>query len=358
MADEQDDAEKTEEPSQRRLDQARDKGQVIASKEVNNWFILLAATVVTIMIAPNMARDLARIMVPFLDHPHLLRADADGLARLLPELLGEVGLALALPILAILAAAAAGPLIQHGLLVSIETMKPKFEKVSPFAGIKRLFSMRALVEFCKSMVKVSVVAGAAFYMMRPAMDRAETIAGLEAGPLLAELAHVAGRLLIGVFAAMTAIAALDYFFQRFQHQKQLRMSRQDVKDEYKETEGDPFIKQRVRQIRMDRARRRMMAAVPKADVIITNPTHYAIALRYVQDQMAAPRVVAKGVDFLAQRIREVGAEHGVPTIENPPLARALYAAVDIDAEIPAEHYRAVAEIISYVWGLKGRQGGA
>jgi flagellar biosynthesis protein FlhB len=358
MADDQDDADKTEEPSQRRLDRAREKGQVVSSKEVNTWFMLLAATIVTIVLAPHLARHLGQTLIPFFEQPHLLQADAGALGPLFADLLGQVGLALLLPVLAIVVAALAGPLLQHGLLFSAETIKPKFEKVSPSAGLKRLFSLRSAMEFAKGLAKVAIVTVVAVLLMRPAMNRAELLSGLEAVLLLRELEGLAGRLLIGVFAVMTMIAILDYLFQRSQHTKQMRMSRQELRDEYKDSDGDPLIKQRVRQIRMDRARRRMMSAVPKADVIITNPTHFAIALSYQADEMAAPRLVAKGVDSLALRIREVAAEHDVPTVENAPLARALYASVDIDEEIPAEHYRAVAEIISYVWRLKGRRAGA
>ena len=172
--------------------------------------------------------------------------------------------------------------------------------------------------------------------------------------MLSYLHGLIGRLLIGVLAIITVIAALDFLYQKFEHLKQMRMSRQEIKDELKQTEGDPIIKQRLRQIRHDRARKRMMAAVPEASVVITNPTHFAVALKYEMDEMSAPVLIAKGVDHLAYRIREIAREAGIPIVENPPLAQALHAGVEVDDVIPPEHYKAVAEIIGYVFRLKGK----
>jgi flagellar biosynthetic protein FlhB len=188
------------------------------------------------------------------------------------------------------------------------------------------------------------------------MAAIETVAGMGAAELINKLAAVCARLVMAVLAIMTLIASVDFRYQRWEHMKKLRMSRQDLKEEYKQTEGDPLIKQRLRQIRMDRARKRMIAEVPKADVVITNPTHFAVALKYDTMHMNAPMVLAKGVDKAAFRIREVAEEHGIPIVENPPLARGLYANVGLEEEIDEEHYRAVAEVINYVWKLKGRKG--
>jgi len=192
------------------------------------------------------------------------------------------------------------------------------------------------------------------------LEAVDAYAGLPAGALMERVWWLSVKLMIAVLAVMSAIAGLDWLYQRFDFTKQQRMTRQEIKDEFKQTEGDPMVKARLRQIRMERARQRMMAAVPEADVVITNPTHYAVAMKYEVDSMGAPKVVAKGVDHLALRIRELAKEHDVPVMENPPLARALCAAVEIDQEVPPEHYKAVAEIIAYVFRLQGRRlpGGA
>jgi flagellar biosynthetic protein FlhB len=212
--------------------------------------------------------------------------------------------------------------------------------------------MQALMDFVKGLAKLGVVGAVSWYLLRPEFDNLERFFDYDMVALLAVLNRLAVKLLVGVLLVMAAIAALDLFYQRLAHRRKLRMSREELRDEYKESEGDPLVKGRLRQIRMERARRRMMQDVPKADVIITNPTHFAVALRYDPAKMPAPKVVAKGADLVARRIRELAEEHKVPIVSNPPLARALYASVDIDDEIPPEHYKAVAEVIGYVMRLR------
>ncbi|HET6519826.1 MAG TPA: flagellar biosynthesis protein FlhB [Geminicoccaceae bacterium] len=359
MADEQDDAQKTEEPTQRRLDEARRKGQVAASREVNHVFMLGAAALLLAALAPAAAEGVGAALMPFVRAPHAIPTDPDHLRHVLAGLLGEVGVALLLPAALLLAAAVAGGLVQNGVVVSAETLKPKLERVSPLAGAKRLFSLRALAEFAKGLLKLAVVGAVGAALLWPAWPALTGAAvGLEAGPLLAYARELAVLLFVGVAAPMALIALLDLAYQRLEHRKRLRMSRRELRDEFKQTEGDPLVKGRLRSLRMERARRRMMAEVPSATVVVTNPTHFAVALRYEAEAMAAPRVVAKGVDALARRIRAVAEAHGVPVVENPPLARALHGAVEIDREVPAAHYRAVAEVIGYVLRARGRGGGS
>jgi flagellar biosynthesis protein FlhB len=210
------------------------------------------------------------------------------------------------------------------------------------------------VEFIKGVIKLAIVAWIAYYLMAPELDRAEQLMDMDVIDVLAEIYWLVIRLMIGVVAFMLVVAVADYVYQRFEYMKQLRMSRQEIRDEHKQSEGDPQVKARLRQIRMDRARRRMMAAVPTADVVVTNPTHFSVALRYDSETMAAPSVVAKGVDTVAFRIRELAKQHDVPIVENPPLARALFAGVEIDQQVPEAHFKAVAQVISYVYRLKGR----
>lgn len=355
MAEDKDESQKTEEPTQKRLDEALKKGQVATSREINHWFMMLAAAIGAAMFLPDALRLLQRSLIVFLESPHAMQTDLAGLRSWMLVLFGHIGLGL-LPLAVLLMAAAVGArFLQSGFVFSIEPIKPRLDKISLTKGLKRLFSMQATVEFVKAMAKLAVVGAVSWLLLRPEFDRLERYAEFDMVTLLAVLNDISLRLLAAVVAVMTVIAGLDFLYQRFAHARQLRMTREELRDEFKESEGDPLVKGRLRQIRMERARRRMMQEVPKADVVITNPTHFAVALRYEQGTMGAPRVVAKGTDLVARRIRELAEEHKVPIVRNPPLARALYATVELDDEIPPEHYRAVAEVIGYVMKLKRGQ---
>ena len=351
---ESDDSQKTEDPTQRRLDQAREKGQVAKSQEINHWFIFLGMAVVVTVFATSIASGVVGTLRQFLEHPHAIRIDTFQIRELMTETLAQIGLTLALPVLVIVMVALAAGLVQNGLIISFESLKPKPEKLSPIKGLKRQFSAKSLAEFVKGVAKITVVSGVIALLMWPNLDLIPNIAGMELTDFAALLRDMVARIVIAVLAVMTLIAALDFLFQKHQHRKQLRMTKQELKDEFKQSEGDPMVKSRLRQIRMERARKRMMAAVPEADVVITNPTHYAVALKYDSMSMNAPKLLAKGVDILAAKIREIANEHEIPIVENPPLTRALYQSVDLDQEIPPEHYKAVAEVIGYVMRLRGR----
>jgi len=353
MADETESGQKTEQPSGRKLGRARRQGQVVHSREVNTWFMLLAGSAIVLVAAPPMARLIGRSLVAFISLRSFL--GSDGLRwEPLRNALGEVALAMALPLAITVLAAIAGTVVQIGLLFATERFGFDITRISPFAGLKRLFSLRSGVELAKSIVKMAVIAAAGVWLIMPALGDIARLAREPAEFIPGELYALVLRLLLGVLALVTLLALADYSYQRFAFMRSMRMTKQEVKEELKQSEGDPKIRARLRQIRMERARKRMMAAVPKASVVITNPTHYAVALQYEMGEAGAPKVVAKGIDFLAQRIREIAEEADVPIVENPPLARALYASVEIDREIPREHYKAVAEIISYVFRLKGK----
>ncbi len=346
----QDDSQKTEEPTHKRLQEARDKGDVAKSQEVNHWFMLTAFALTLGVFAPGVMHGLAEAMLPFFERAHDLRF-GDG--AILLDLLLTVFELLAVPIAVFVAAAITSGMLQHGFVFSAENVKPKLSKISPMEGLKRLFSLKAIAEFVKGIAKITIVGTVIFLVVYPEWPTVEVMPKLDFSASLWLLLDEAVAVLIGVVAVMFAIAGLDFMFQRFQHMKKLRMSRQDIRDEMKQAEGDPMVKARLRQIRTERARQRMMAAVPEADVVITNPTHYSIALVYKMEEMAAPRVVAKGIDHIALKIREVAKEHDITLVENRPLARALFDGVEIDQEIPPQHYKAVAEVISYVMRLKG-----
>jgi flagellar biosynthetic protein FlhB len=352
VAEEKDDSQKTEEPSQKRLDDAHQKGNVANSREVTHWFMMFAVIMGVVMVAPGAFDSIGRALVVFLAAPHAIAMDAGGIQAWLLRLLGTIGLALAPFFGLLMLAGVAATLIQVGPIFTAAPMTPRLSKISPLAGIKRLFSLQSTMEFVKGSAKIAIVGAMAYYLLRPEFDGLERFFGFDMVALLAVLKTLTIRLIAGVLAVLAAVAALDVFYQRLSRLRRLRMSREELRDEYKESEGDPLVKGRLRQLRMERARRRMMQEVPKADVVITNPTHFAVALRYDQAAMGAPKLVAKGADLVARRIRELAEEHKVPIVSNPPLARALYAGVEVDQEIPPEHYKAVAEIIGYVMRLR------
>lgn len=355
MAEErEDESQKTEEPTQKRLTEAREKGQVAKSQEVGHWFMLLAAALMIGWFGPGSVAGLGEAMYRFVARPHAIPVDAGALPGLMAGTMLDLGWALFGPLVLVVAAALASALLQVGIVFSAESIKPKLEKISPLSGLKRMFSSRSLVEIAKSLVKLALVGGAIALLLWPEQDKIPLAVLLEPAQLLEEIRVLALRVVIVVLAIVTVVAALDFFYQKMQHLKQLRMTKQELKDEFKQSEGDPMVKGRLRQIRMERARRRMMAAVPEADVVIANPTHFAVALSYKMGSAGAPKVTAKGADKVALRIRALAEEHAVPVVENPPLARALYDTVDLDQEIPEQHYRAVAEVISYVMRLKGK----
>lgn len=352
MAEDTDDSQKTEEPTHKKLEDARKKGQVASSREVNNWFIIGAGALWIGAFGPAVARDLGLVLLKFVESPHAIATDPGHLRLALLDTVYHLGLAVAVPGAIIMVAALAAGLLQSGFVVAVDRITPKMERISLIAGAKRLFSTRALLEFVKGILKLAIVGAVVIILIVPRLRGLPSFAGLDAKQTAALVFDIANSVFLDVLAVVTVIAILDFLYQKYEHRRKLRMSRHELREEFKQTEGDPIIKSRLRQIRMERARRRMMAAVPEADVVVTNPTHYAVALKYEPEEMAAPKVVAKGVDHIARKIRELAEESDVHIVENPPLARALYSGVELDEEIPAEHYKAVAEIIGYVFRLK------
>lgn len=353
---ESDDSQKTEEPTAKKLEDARKRGQVTLSREVNSLIMLVGVAFVVIALGPWIAQRLKDTLVIFIARPDDLPADGGALFSMIMGLTMDVGLILFMPFLVMVIAAIAGPFIQVGPLVTTEPIKPTLNKISPLSGIKRLFSWRSIVEFIKSILKFAVMGLACLLILTPFYGGIEHLVGMDMATALDETSYMAMKLLIGILCIMVLIAALDYLYQRYEIMKQLRMSKQEIREEYKQMEGDPHVKGRLRQLREQKARQRMMQNVPKADVVITNPTHYAIALKYDQTEMDAPTMLAKGADAVALRIREVAQENKIPIVENAPLARALFEQMEIEQTIPREHFKAVAEIISYVFKLRRNRG--
>jgi flagellar biosynthesis protein FlhB len=352
VADE-DDTEKTEDPSQKRLDEALRQGDVAKSQEVNTWFVTTASALVLLSFSASAAGDQRAMMRNLLANAYQVSFDGGALTGLLQQVGTRAIAAVAIPVLLLALAAICGNMIQHRLVWSVDTLMPKLNRISPMAGAKRLFSKQALANFVKGLLKLAIVGAVFVALMWPERRRFEDMVTLDPEVLLPLTRGLALKLFGSVVAILAVIAAADYLFQYRQWYERQKMSLREVKDEYKQSDGDPKIKAKIRQLRASRARKRMMAAVPKATVVITNPTHFAVALQYERG-MNAPVCVAKGIDSLALKMREVAAKHDVAVVENPPLARTLYAVVEIDQEVPAEHYKAVAEVIGYVLRLSGK----
>jgi flagellar biosynthetic protein FlhB len=352
MADERDDTERSEDPTQKRLDEALQRGDVAKSQEVNTWFVLAGATLILLSFSGSMSSGITKVLASLIAQSHNSPVDGRGLMQTMQTLALETIATVALPFVLLVLAAIAGNMVQHRLVWSAEQLKPKLYKVSPGAGFKRLFSKTAAANFIKGLVKLGLIGAVMAVLLWPKRGELDGLVTMDPAVILALTKTLSLEMLGTVVAILFIVALADYLFQYRQWYERQKMSVRELKEEFKQTEGDPAIKAKIRQLRQMRMKKRMMAAVPKASVIITNPTHYAIALQYERG-MNAPLCLAKGIDNIALKIREVAAEHRIPVVENPPLARALHATVEIDEEVPPEHYKAVAEVIGYVMRLRG-----
>lgn len=344
--------DRTEAPTPKRMERAREEGQVPLSRDAVGAATLLGATVVGMLALPAMGTEWTRALRVALSAGAATDAlGAQSLAVL------RVGLLTVLPVLlAVAVAAVAATMGQTGGLVHGKALVPSLSRIDPISGLKRLLGPRGIAEVLRGLAKMALV-GAVLWRGLD-LDALQAALHRPAGGLLGDFGAALLRLLLAALAALAVVAGADLAWVHWQHRRRLRMSREDLRQETRESEGDPHVKARLRRLRESRARRRMLAEVPKAAVVITNPTHYAVALAYEQGQDAPPRIVAKGVDEMAARIRAAATEHGVPIMPNPPLARALWR-LEVDTEIPAEHWQAVAEIIAYVLRLRRpRNGGA
>ena len=354
MSEEAEKHEKTEDPTQKKLDDARKKGDVAKSQEVSTWFVIAGSTFMCAMLANAMATNLASSMKGYIEHAHAIPLGSEMMSVLWRETGLMIFAAIGLPLCFLALTAIAGNLVQHRAGWTVEPMKPKLSKISPVSGFKRLFSRESLVNFAKGIGKLAIVASVMTLILWPERERLDTLVALDIRLLLPTIQEHALKLMAGVLAILTVIAGLDWMYQKQRWFEKQKMTVREVKDEFKQTEGDPTVRAKLRQVRMERGRQRMISRVPEATVVVTNPTHYSVALQY-EASHTAPVCVAKGVDAVALKIREIAEEHDVPILANPPLARALYASVEIDEEIPHEHYKAVAKVIGYVMQLRNRQ---
>ncbi|VAW11347.1 Flagellar biosynthesis protein FlhB [hydrothermal vent metagenome] len=353
MSDKPDESEKTEEPSQKKLTDAHKKGDVAKSHEVTTWFGIVAMTLAVFLVPESMMAGLTRALRGFIDQAHAIPMDGEHLRLMFLSLGGSVLMLLGMPFLLLIIGGVVGNTVQHRPVFSAEQMKPKASKISPLAGVKRLFSASSLVNFAKGIAKMVIIAIAMAVVVWPERERLVDTVSLDPAYILPIAKMMTIKMLAIVVIILGLIAMADFAFQQSKWHKKQRMTIKEVRDEHKQMEGDPAVRAKLRQIRVERGRHRMMQAVPKATVIVTNPTHYAVALKY-EKGMAAPVCVAKGADRIALKIRQIATENDVPIVENPPLARALHATIEVNDQVPAEHYKAVAEVIGYVLSLKGR----
>jgi len=354
MADEQDKSQQTEEPTSKRLEQARESGDVVKSSEVTSFVLLAGGTLAIAMFGHSTALALAKLLTMFIEQPEQMSVDGAGLASLMRGLLLHLALILA-PFMGVMVLASlAGHVLQSRPAIVPDKIKPDFSKLSIPAGLARMFGPEGWMNLLKGLIKIAIVGMAIWTQLWPERGALESVLSQSPGGVVGDMNHLLFKVLTAALSALLVIAGLDYFLQRFRFMQRNRMSKQEIKEEYRQNEGDPAVKAKVRQIRQERARKRMMTAVPTATVVIMNPTHYAVALKYESGKTQAPICVAKGIDALALRIRAVAEEHDVPVIENPPLARALHASVEIDEAVPPEHYKAVAQVIGYVMRLSGK----
>jgi len=347
----------TEEASPHRVEEYRRKGMVAQSKELTSLAALLATAVTTYTLSPHIGAQISDFMREVFRTDLSSRLDL-GSGHILADYLEKsvkMIAAIGLPISAAgFIVGILGSFVQIGAIFTVDPLTPDMEKINPLSGFQRLFSMRQAVDNIRLVFKMIVVIAIAYFLIKAEVLRSPSLMATAPAALFGVYGHAAKVIFLSMVSVLGLFGVVDFIFQRMEYSKKIRMTKQEAKQEHREREGDPQIKARIRAVQREMARRRMMSAVKKADVIITNPTHFAIAIVYDKKKMAAPKVVAKGADFLAQRIKKVAADAGVPLVENVPLARTLYKSVKVGQYVPRALYQAIAEILAYVYRLKNR----
>jgi flagellar biosynthetic protein FlhB len=354
MAEQPDDDDKTEEPTPKKLEDAIRRGDVAKSMELNTFFVLAGFLLAMMVASGYAAREALFSLRAFLMNAHQVPSGGINMMWVTAMGFGETFLAASIILAIVMVFAFAGSALQHRPLWTFEPMTPKLSKLSLVQGAKRIFGKEALANFVKGLLKVIIVGAVVGWTLWSEHDRLDAFTRMEVQALLPATLVILLKMMGWVVAIYFFVGIGDYVYQRFAWMQRQRMTREELKQEYKDTDGNPEIKAKLRQLRREQLKRRMMSEVPKATVVVTNPTHFAVALRY-EPGMEAPICVAKGVDSLALKIREVATAHGVPIVENPPLARALHATTDIEDTVPVEHYKAVAEVIGYVLRVRRRR---
>jgi len=352
MADEDSSSEKTEEPTSRRLEQAREEGQIARSRELNTTALLMAGSAGLLMYGPAIADAMAQLMRHNFDIPREAMFDTSSMLRYFVSSCYLAGTAVAPLMILAAVAAMVGPIALGGWLFSSKTLMPKLERLDPMAGIKRMFSMNSLVELGKGLMKVSLIGFVSYLVVKRDTGLVVDLDRADINDAMVHALQLMGWAALLISSSTILIAVIDVPYQMWDHNKKLRMSLQEIKDEMKDTEGKPEVKGRIRQLQREMTQRRMMTKVPEADVIITNPEHFSVALKYDQARPGAPILIAKGVDETAMKIREIANAHNIRIFAAPPLARAIYYTTKLDKEIPEGLYLAVAQVLAYVYQLK------
>ncbi|CAH8710146.1 flagellar biosynthesis protein FlhB [Paenibacillus thiaminolyticus] len=346
--------EKTEKATPKKRQESRKKGQVAKSSDLSGASILLACFFCLLMFGSFYKERVFDLFADSLQHRLTMNVTIGNVTDYFSQIFLKGLIVLAPVFLAAFLMGLIANYAQIGFLFTGEPMKMKLSKINPIQGFKRIFSLRSVVEFLKSILKLAAIAVIVYLSLWGERDRIVQMSHVPLNDILSYTAQITLSLGLKIGAALFAIAIMDYMYQRYDHEKSMRMSKQDIKDEYKKTEGDPLIKGKIKERQRRMAMMRMMQEVPKADVIITNPTHFAVALKYDGSEMEAPQVIAKGQDYVALRIKQIAKENGVLTMENKPLARALFERTEIGEAIPADLFQAVAEVLAYVYKLKGK----
>lgn len=354
MAEGGDDLEKTEEPTSKKIEDAVKKGQVAFSREVSNFLIFVTFALVIIWFLPSSGRELIDFMSRYISSSHDVQLNYENTDEFLGGIAVETAAIFSIPIILTVIAAFFSSFIQNGFVFSTESIMPKLEKISVIAGVKRLFSMKSFMDFLKGLFKISIVSVSSYLVFYNEIQEIIYSSKLSDIGIIKLMGDIAFKIVLAATVLIFIIAIVDYLYQKYEYLKNLRMTKQEVKEEFKQTEGNPQIKAKLKQIREEKARKRMVQKVPDSDVVIRNPTHYAIALEYKQDEMTAPIITAIGKDMVALRIIDIAEENEVPVVTNRPLAKALYETAELDEEIPLEHYKAVAEVIAYIYKLKNK----
>ena len=349
------DLERTEEATPRRLEKAREEGQVARSQELTTFALLMTAATGILFLGAGLMESLLQIMKAGIQMERDLAFQPDLMINRFYELAVEGLIAIAPLLLLLIIVALFAPMLMSGGLMSTKLLMPDFNRVNPMKGLGRIFSVRSLVELVKAIAKAVIIGGVAAMVIWQNKEEVMALLTVHVDMAISRAGDFLSMSFLLISGAMVLIAGIDVPFQIWEHAKQMRMTKEEIRKEYKESEGDPMVKGRIRSLQREAARRRMMAEIPNADVIVTNPTHFAVALKYKSNSMRAPRVVAKGVHLLAARIRELGEEHRIPILEAPPLARALYYHAELESEIPEKLYTAVAEVLAYIFQLKRYQ---
>ncbi|MEJ2658409.1 MAG: flagellar biosynthesis protein FlhB [Desulfobacterales bacterium] len=344
--------EKTEQPTPKKRRDLKEKGEVAKSRELPSVAVLLAALIVLSLFGSYMYNHVQVIMKGAFSLPTMNDLNISEFITYAQSIISRFIMLLSPLFGAIFITAILSNIMQVGFIMSGESIKPKISKIDPIKGFGRIFSKQALMELFKSLLKLTIVGGVAFFTIKGEMKNFSLLGDMETNSIFIYILNIFFKIFIRCSMAMIVLVIIDYIFQKWEFENRIKMTKQEVKDEFKKSEGDPLIKSRIKSIQMDMARKRMMQAVPEADMVITNPTHIAVALKYDSLTMSAPKVLAKGAGKIAEKIREMAAEHNIPILEDKELARNLHAMVEIGQEIPPALYQAVAEILAYIYRLK------